>query len=153
MKLNIGDELKTNGVESSQNSHQLTLPQGLFGFSEIRSMELFYDMEELPFMWLREQNKNGLAFIVIEPGGIIPDYAVEIPDADVELLGITGSDDTMILNIVTLPTEQSSKISVNLVGPVIVNRNSLVAKQCIINNHDKYSARYLLDLSDGGSWF
>jgi len=151
MKLNIGDELKTSGVESSQNSHQLTLPQGLFGFSEIRSMELFYDMEELPFMWLREQNKNGLAFIVIEPGGIIPDYAVEISDADVELLGITGSDDTMILNIVTLPSEQSSKISVNLVGPVIVNRNSLAAKQCIINNHDKYSARYLLDLSDGGS--
>jgi len=153
MKLNIGDELKTSGVESSQNTHQLILPQGLFGFSEIRSMELFYDMEELPFMWLREQNKNGLAFIVIEPGGIIPDYAVEISDADVELLGITGSDDTMILNIVTLPSEQSSKISVNLVGPVIVNRNSLAAKQCIINNHDKYSARYLLDLSDGGSWF
>jgi len=153
MKLNIGDELKTSGVESSQNTHQLNLPQGLFGFSEIRSMELFYDKEELPFMWLREQNKNGLAFIVIEPGGIIPDYAVEISDADVELLGITGSDDTMILNIVTLPSEQSSKISVNLVGPVIVNRNSLAAKQCIINNHDKYSARYLLDLSDGGSWF
>jgi flagellar assembly factor FliW len=151
MKLNIGDELKTSGVESSQKTHQLTLPQGLFGFSEIRSMELFYDKEELPFMWLREQNKNGLAFIVIEPGGIIPDYAVEISDADVALLGITGSDDTMILNIVTLPSEQSSKISVNLVGPVIVNRNSLVAKQCIINNHDKYSARYLLDLSDGGS--
>ncbi len=151
MKLNIGDELKTSGVESSQNAHQLTLPQGLFGFSEIRSMELFYDKEELPFMWLREQNKNGLAFIVIEPGGIIPDYSVEISDADVELLGITGSDDTMILNIVTLPSEQSSKISVNLVGPVIVNRNSLAAKQCIINNHDKYSARYLLDLSDGGS--
>ena len=151
MKLNIGDELKTSGVESSQKTHQLTLPQGLFGFSEIRSMELFYDKEELPFMWLREQNKNGLAFIVIEPGGIIPDYAVEISDADVALLGITGSDDTMILNIVTLPSEQSSKISVNLVGPVIVNRNSLAAKQCIINNHDKYSARYLLDLSDGGS--
>ncbi len=151
MKLNIGDELKTGGVENSQNTHQIELPHGLFGFSEIRSMELFYDKEELPFMWLREQNKNGLAFIVIEPGGIIPDYAVEISDADVELLGITGSDDTMILNIVTLPAEQSSKISVNLVGPIIVNRSSLVAKQCIINNHDKYSARYLLDLSDGGS--
>ena len=80
---------------------------------------------------------------MIEPGGIIPDYAVEISDADVEILGITGSEDTMILNIVTLPSEQSSKISVNLVGPVIVNRNSLVAKQCIINNHDKYSARFL----------
>ena len=58
----------------------------------------------------------------------------------------------MILNIVTLPSEQSSKISINLVGPVIVNRNTLVAKQCIINNHDKYSARFLLDLSETGSW-
>ena len=46
--------------------------------------------------------ENGLAFIVIEPGGIIPDYAVEISDADVEIFGITGSEDTMILNIVTL---------------------------------------------------
>ena len=151
MKLNIVDELKASGDEISQKSHQLDLPQGLFGFPEIRSMELFYDQEELPFMWLREQDKNGLAFIVIEPGGIVPDYSVEISDADVEMLGITGSDDTMILNIVTLPSGQSSKISVNLVGPVIVNRTSLVAKQCIINNHDKYSARYLLDLSDDGS--
>jgi len=56
----------------------------------------------------------------------------------------------MILNIVTLPSEQSSKISINLVGPVILNRNSLIAKQCIINNHDKYSARFLLDLSEAG---
>ena len=37
----------------------------------------------------REKEKNGLAFIVIEPGGIIPDYAVEISDADVEILGIS----------------------------------------------------------------
>jgi flagellar assembly factor FliW len=49
MKLNIGDELKTSGVESSQNTHQLTLPQGLFGFSEIRTMELFYDQGRASF--------------------------------------------------------------------------------------------------------
>ena len=151
MKLIIGQELEENGIASTPNSYELSFPQGLFGFSEIKSMELFFDQEELPFMWLREEDANGLAFIVIEPGGIVPDYAVEISDADVELLGITGAEDTMILNIVTLPSEQTSKISINLVGPVIVNRNSLVAKQCIINNHDKYSARYLLDLSDGGN--
>ena len=151
MKLKLDEDSNNPELNQSESRSEIQLPQGLFGFAEIRKMELVYDQEELPFMWLREQNKNGLAFIVIEPGGIIPDYSVEISDADVELLGITGSDDTMILNIVTLPSEQSSKISVNLVGPVIVNRNSLAAKQCIINNHDKYSARYLLDLSDGGS--
>ena len=150
MKLNIGDELKTGGVENSQNAHQIELPHGLFGFSEIRTMELFYDKEELPFMWLREGGQEGLAFIVIEPGGIIPDYTVEISDNDVDYLKVSGADDTMILNIVTLPSEGNSKISVNLVGPVIVNRNTLVAKQCIINNHEKYSARHILDLADTG---
>ena len=58
MKLNIGEELKTDGVESSQKSHQITLPQGLFGFSEIKTMELFYDQEELPFMWLGKRKKT-----------------------------------------------------------------------------------------------
>ena len=55
-------------------------------------------------------------------------------------------DDTMILNIVTLPHDQSGKISLNLVGPIIINRRSLVGKQCIINNHEQYSARHTLDV-------
>ena len=56
-------------------------------------------------MWLRKK-KDGLAFIVLEPGGIIPNYSVEVSDADVNVLGITGPEDTMILNIVTLPPDQ-----------------------------------------------
>ena len=58
--------------------------------------------------------------------------------------------DTMILNIVTLLPDQSGRISLNLVGPIIVNRNSLVGKQCIINNHEEYSARHILDISGEG---
>lgn len=149
MKLTISDE-RVQGENNSQHSHVLDVSGGLFGFPDIKHMELFYDKDELPFMWLRQDDQDGLAFIVIEPGGIIPDYTVEISDNDVEFLGITGADDTMILNIVTLPSEGNSKISVNLVGPVIVNRNTFTAKQCIINNHEKYSARYVLDLANAG---
>lgn len=151
MVLKIGHELQGQQMASSEYKHELSFPQGLFGFPEIRSMDLVYDHDELPFMWLREEKNDGLAFIVIEPGGIIPDYTVEVSDGDVDFLGITGADDTMILNIVTLPVADSSKISINLVGPVIVNRKTLVSKQCIINNHEKYSARYVLDLSNPGS--
>ena len=101
-------------------------------------------------MWLREEQKDGLAFIVLEPGGIIPNYSVEVSDADVNVLGITGPEDTMILNIVTLPPDQVGKISLNLVGPIIVNRRTLVGKQCIINNHEEFSARHLLDVGGEG---
>ncbi|MDC0156624.1 flagellar assembly protein FliW [Verrucomicrobia bacterium] len=151
MKLKAGEE--SNNPEmtgETESRNQITLPQGLFGFPEIRSMDLVYDKEELPFMWLREEKKDGLAFIVLEPGGIIPYYSVEIADSDVGILGITGPEDTLILNIVTLPPDQSGKIFLNLVGPIIVNRATLVAKQCIINNHEEFSARHALDIGGEG---
>ena len=151
MKLKAGEE--SNNPEmtgETETRNQINLPQGLFGFPEIRSMDLVYDKEELPFMWLREEQKDGLAFIVLEPGGIIPNYSVEVADGDVKVLGITGPEDTLILNIVTLPPDQSGRISLNLVGPIIVNRATLVAKQCIINNHEEFSARHVLDIGGEG---
>ena len=147
MKLKAGEE--SNNPEmtgETEARNQIALPQGLFGFPEIRTMDLLYDQEELPFMWLREEKPDGLAFIVLEPGGIIPNYSVEVADGDVEVLGITGPEDTLILNIVTLPPDQSGKIFLNLVGPIIVNRATLVAKQCIINNHEEFSARHVLNI-------
>ena len=150
MKLKIDEDSNNPDIVSSVTRNQVSLPQGLFGFSEIRGMELVFDEEELPFMWLREDKQDGLAFIVLEPGGIIPNYSVEIADADVQVLGITGHEDTMILNIVTyLPIKPENFL--NLVGPIIVNRKSLVGKQCIISNHGEYSARHILDVGGEGS--
>ena len=150
MKLTIDEDSNNPDIVGTQISNRVSLPQGLFGFADVRFLDLVYDEEELPFMWLREEKKDGLAFIVLEPGGIIPNYSVEVSDADVQVLGITGPEDTMILNIVTLPPDQVGKISLNLVGPIIVNRRTLVGKQCIINNHEEFSARHVLDVGGEG---
>lgn len=146
MKLEVGGGSENLDLSQAVSRNKVSLPDGLFGFPEIRSMELVFDQDELPFMWLREDKQDGLAFVVIEPGGVIPNYSVEIADGDVELLNISGPEDTMILNIVTLPPDQSGKISLNLVGPIIVNRKNLIGKQCIINNHEEFSARHILDV-------
>ena len=150
MKLKIDEDSNNPDIVGTEIRNRISLPQGLFGFADVRNLDLVYDEEELPFMWLREEKKDGLAFIVLEPGGIIPNYSVEVSDADVEVLGITGPADTMILNIVTLPPDQAGKISLNLVGPIIVNRRTLIGKQCIINNHEEFSARHLLDVGGEG---
>jgi flagellar assembly factor FliW len=148
VKLNLQDDLPNSSDAEPATRNEVSFPQGLFGFPDIRSMELVFDKEELPFMWLREQVQDGLAFVVLEPGGIVQNYAVEISDADIQILGISGSEDTMILNIVTISSEHPGKISLNLVGPIIVNRTTLVAKQCIINNHEEFSARHMIDVGD-----
>lgn len=149
MKLRLEEELPDTEASQPKDVNVVSLPQGLFGFPDIRSMELVYDKEELPFMWLREQKEQGLAFVVMEPGGFVPNYNVEIADQDVETLGITGVDDTMILNIVTISADMPGKISLNLVGPIVINRRTLVAKQCIINNHEDFSARHVIDVGGG----
>ena len=133
-------------ITPSESRNEVILNNGLFGFPDVRSMEIFFSKEELPFMWIREKDEQGLAFVVIEPTGIIPNYVIEISDADVELLGITGVDDTMIINIVTLNPELPGKISVNLVGPIVINRSTRVGEQCIINNHEEFSARHFINV-------
>ena len=87
MKLKIDEDSNNPDIVGAEIRNRVSLPQGLFGFADLRSLDLVYDEEELPFMWLREEKKDGLAFIVLEPGGIIPNYSVEVSDADVNVLG------------------------------------------------------------------
>ena len=82
--------------------------------------------------------------LILEPIGFIPDYTVEIPDAEVKLLGIESPEDVLILNIVTINKDVPPKVTANLVGPIIVNRKTRIGKQVIINNYERYSAKYEL---------
>jgi flagellar assembly factor FliW len=142
MKLTTEDKNAVNGVTTDSNI--VKFPQGIFGFPDLRSCELIFNQEELPFMWLQEQQKGGLAFIVLEPIGFIPDYTVEISDGDVAFLGIQSPEDVLILNIVTINKDRPEQITANLVGPLIVNRQTRVGKQVIVNNYERYSAKYEL---------
>ena len=126
MKLTTEDKDAVNGVTTDSNI--INLPQGIFGFPDLRSCELIFNQDELPFMWLQEQQKGGLAFIVLEPIGFIPDYTVEIPDGDVAFLGIQSPEDVLILNIVTIDKDRPEQITANLVGPIINSPTTSISK-------------------------
>jgi len=123
---------------------KLRLPSGLIGFADFTEAEVVYKASELPFMWLKGCGTNKCSFIVVEPFSLVKDYEIEISDSDIESLGIKSPTDAMILNIATLHKGHKSQITLNLVGPVIINRRTLEARQVIINNAQKYSANHLL---------
>lgn len=125
-------------------TQSVRLPEGLVGFPEYKSFELMYVPDQLPFVWLRLYGPEQLHFVVIEPGGIIPDYEVELFDEDASFLGITDSRDAMVLNIVTVKPGLQSTATVNLAGPIIVNRRTGIAKQCVLANYGRYSAHHPL---------
>lgn len=134
----------TQTEAAPDSSATISIPDGLVGFPEYKSFELLYVPEQLPFIWLRLIGPDPLNFVVIEPGGLVPNYDVELFDEDAAFLGITGSADAMVLNIVTVKPGVQASATVNLLGPIVVNRRTRVAKQCVLANYGHYSAHYPL---------
>ena len=121
----------------------LTLTNGLIGFPEEREFELLVNAEEFPFMWIRAKNRKELGFVVIEPSHFVEDYEVEISDDDAKELEISGANDALILNIVTIQdSDNIESATANLVGPILLNRNTQIGKQIIISNHMRYSTKH-----------
>ena len=122
---------------------ELHFAAGIVGFPEHRRGEVFHFAEQLPFQWLRLHGPAPLHFVVLDPTGFIPDYAPELFDDDAAALGIVDSSDAQVLNIVTV-RDQASTATVNLVGPIIINRRTGAARQVVVANHAQYSARHSL---------
>jgi flagellar assembly factor FliW len=120
----------------------LRMPAGLLGFEHVKNYELLGSREEAPFMWLRMEDDPNLAFLVIEPGYVVEDYQPDISEAEVEFLGLSNADDAWVLNIVTLHND--GKATVNLKGPILINRHTLVAKQVVPLNAPEFSLQHPL---------
>jgi len=123
---------------------EFELPNGLIGLEEATRFELLVNEEEKPFMWIRCVDQRELGFIVIEPSELLRDYQIEIADDDAAKLGIVAPEDVLVLNIVTLHGEDIDTATVNLVGPVVLNRETLRGRQLVVANYMKFSARHPL---------
>jgi flagellar assembly factor FliW len=130
---------------SGHATNQFTLPQGLIGFGGPRRAELLYLPDHLPFLWMKLHGTGDpVHFIVIEPGELIPDYELELFDEDAATLGLTTACDAMVLNIVTLRRQDPVEATVNLIGPIVVNRRTCEGRQLVIANYAHHSAHHLL---------
>jgi flagellar assembly factor FliW len=123
---------------------EITLPAGLMGFPEVKKLELIHQVEELPFRWLRSSEDRALAFVVVQPDGLIPDYRLELTDEDAGDLGISDPGEALVLNIVTVRGGDTEAATVNLIGPIVINRSTCVGRQVVLRNFHDYSARHPL---------
>lgn len=146
--------LKLSAATVPEQEHWLkpiefSLPAGLIGFPDIRRVELILNPDELPLMWLRDMDNHALNFIVIEPQGLVPEYTIEMSDDDAALLGIRTAADLLLFNIVNFRPDAPEAATVNLIGPVVVNRHTLTGRQIVITNFAEYSARHPLLAASG----
>ncbi len=134
----------TNVQDFSSSRNKILLTEGLVGFPGLKELEIFYKADQSPFLWLQSTGEIDIAFLVIQPYGLIPEYNVELSAHDAEILGIEHHADATLFNIVTIQDVPVQKVTVNLPGPIVVNKFTGQGKQVIIENYDDYSSRYTL---------
>jgi flagellar assembly factor FliW len=118
------------------------LPLGLLGFEDQKRYVLLANPDEAPFMWLQMLDDPTRAFLVIAASALPGDYRPELSPEDVEFLGLPGPQDALVLNIVTLRGQ--GEATVNLKGPIVLNRQTLVGRQVIPVNAGKFPTQHPL---------
>jgi flagellar assembly factor FliW len=134
--------IKGHGRDVAQSV--LHLPYGLIGFPEMRQFEVDPVPESWPLLSMKSAESEELQFYIVEPETLIAGYELEIGDDDLELLRIKSADDVQLYNIVTIHSLKPQYVTVNLVGPIVINRHTLIGKQVIIVNFEKYSSQHVL---------
>jgi flagellar assembly factor FliW len=125
-------QTKAFGPVEVEERQSVVFPQGLFGFEELRDYVLL-DAEKPPFYWLQSLDKTQVAFVVVNPFLIRPDYEVNIGNEELAEIGIDAPEKALILAIVTIPPD-GSPMTVNLQGPLAINRESRQGKQAVLSD-------------------
>jgi flagellar assembly factor FliW len=130
---------------NARHEDAVLLPYGLLGFENIKKYQLLTKQEEAPFLWFRMLEGGGQAFLVVPPGQVVPDYQPDLAEEDLEFLDLRDPADALILNTVTV--KRDGKATINLKGPIVINRRTWVGKQVIPNNAAQYPVHHPLPVA------
>lgn len=116
----------------------ITFPDGLPGFAGERRFILLPAAPEGVY-WLQSVDEGSVAFLLVDPFPVFPEYSVELPDAPM------GDAPPMVLAVVTLPREEGEPCTANLQAPVVLDLGRRVGLQIILPDAG-YGARHPFDL-------
>jgi len=112
----------------------ITFSPGLLGFSEFHRYVLIEHGQESPFLWLQCLDKPDLAFVVMDPAFVLPDYQVGPINGIQKELGVKSLQDLKVLVILTIPPGHPQDMTANLMGPLLVNLANRRGKQLVLES-------------------
>ena len=136
----------------------INFEDGIPGFKdEKRFIIILNEDEDNPLHWLQSVNTPELSFVITDPFEIYDDYDFDISESLVKKLDLKDESEVAIYTIVVIP-EDITKMTTNLLGPIVINTANKSAKQIIIED-DKYTTKHYiipqesLKESQGGQWY
>jgi flagellar assembly factor FliW len=130
---------KAYGPIEVDERQQIYFPFGILGFENLKDYVLL-DAKQQPFYWLQSSDVSEIAFVLINPFIFRPDYEIDVPDEELQEIGIETYEDVLVFAIVTIPEDQK-KMTANLQGPIIINKKERIGRQAIASN-PKWKVRH-----------
>ncbi len=136
-------ELQTKyfGAIRCDEESVLHFSEGLFGFEEEKEFVLLpFDEQEESMLCFQSVKTAELAFVAMNPFFLWKQYAPVLSGKELKDLDVSCSEELCyyVLCVVKDPVSEST---VNLKCPVVINDNTRVAKQVIL---EQYEMRHLL---------
>ncbi|MCP4633585.1 MAG: flagellar assembly protein FliW [candidate division Zixibacteria bacterium] len=128
----------------------LVFYKGLFGFDNLNEFILIERNNSRPFVWLQSVENPVIAFPLVDPLLFIKDYKIEINSSELEEIDIKEPSEARTFVIATIPSGRPKDISLNLLGPVVINISNRQAIQIILTNSDYTTKFYLIKEEDNG---
>ena len=124
------DSEHLGSVEVDESS-VVELPAGILGFPEQRRYAIVAADDSGLYSWLQSLDEPELAFLTVVPSPFFPDYAPVIPDEDCATIGLTDPEDAQVLCLVTVDEDA---VTANLLGPVVLNVRTRMARQVVLTD-------------------
>ena len=119
---------------------EIRFSAGLPGFPHVHVFQLKpWGPPGSPYLILSSVDDADVGFVVVPPWVFYPDYEFDVDDSTAERLGLSAADDAIVLAVVTL-RDRPEEATLNLLGPIVVNRNTHEAAQIVLPT-TSYSVR------------
>lgn len=115
----------------------------IIGYDQHRKFVFIEHNEQSAFKWLQSIDAPELAFPVTSPAFFNIDYQFEIPTEKAEKIELTSVESLISVNIVTIPSINPQKATVNLLAPIIINATNKKGMQLILSNSN-FQVKYPL---------
>ena len=110
----------------------IDLPDGLLGFVTVDQVALVPVDDDGLFFWMQAVDDPRVAFLVLTPWPMFPDYAPEIDEADQAALELEDAGDALVFCLLT-SHDEPRRFTANLLGPVVVNRRLRRGRQVVLD--------------------
>lgn len=117
----------------------IVLIGGLIGFPDMKKYTLIFDSEKENkgnIMWLQSLDEPEFAMPVMMPNIVKPDYNPVIDDELLSPLGELVDDNTYVLTTVRVPADDPKKATINLKAPIIINTDTCLGSQLIVDKDE-----------------